>query len=262
MTRLSNEHEEHKTLQAHVENTKKFVLKELETSERLNEFKDRLLRDMTNIEKQGEFQSAVMFTQTLSSWFHPAVQISEGENIKLDQKLDHFASILEKTEADLEQARSEGLLTKNHLTKLINKLDKLAREKLEIEEKILDLLQDQITTDKAGQHRGKLLRDAQEERRQLEISMAQTENQLSILILDLEKWRGNVQRSKENVEKLKQDHNDADFEANTVTDEIEKLKIAAKNKLIMLDSLHKQLEQMIEQLGGKEMNLKEIQVWW
>lgn len=168
--------------------------------------------------------------------------------------------ILEKTEADLEQARSEGLLTKNHLTKLVNKLDKLAREKLEIEEKILDLLQDQITTDKAGQHRGKLLRDAQEERRLLEISMAQTENQLSIAILDLEKWRGNVQRAKDNVERMKLDHNEADFEANNVTDEIEKLKIAAKNKLIQLDSLHKQLEQMIEQLGGKEMNLKEIQV--
>lgn len=57
---------------------------------------------------------------------------------------------MEKTEADVEQARSEGLLTKNHVTKLQNKLDKFAREKLEIEEKILDLLQDQITTDKAS----------------------------------------------------------------------------------------------------------------
>lgn len=50
----STEHEEHKTLNAHVESTKKFVLKELETGEKLNEFKNRLLRDMTNIEKQGE----------------------------------------------------------------------------------------------------------------------------------------------------------------------------------------------------------------
>lgn len=200
-----------------------------------------------------------MFTQPLLTDF-VLVQISEGENIKLDQKLDHFALILEKTESDLDQARSEGLLTKNHLTKLINKLEKLSREKLEIEEKILDLLQDQITTDKAGQHRGKLLRDAQEERRNHEITMASIENQLSLTVLELEKWRGNVQRAKENVEQMKNDHNDADFEANNVTDEIEKLKVATKNKLIWLDTLHKQLEQMIEQLGGKEMNLKEIQV--
>lgn len=167
---------------------------------------------------------------------------------------------MEKTESDLEQARSEGLLTKNHLTKLINKLEKLSREKLEIEEKILDLLQDQITTDKAGQHRGKLLRDAQEERRNMEIAMANIENQLSLAVLDLEKWRGNVQRAKENVEQMKKEHNDADFEADTVTDEIDKLKVATKNKLIMLDTIHRQLEHILEQLGGKEMNLKEVQV--
>lgn len=49
----SNEHEQHKNLQAAIENTRKFTLKELETSEKLNEFKNRLLRDMTNIEKHG-----------------------------------------------------------------------------------------------------------------------------------------------------------------------------------------------------------------
>lgn len=188
------------------------------------------------------------------------MQITESEAIDLDQKIDRFTSILDKTEVDLEEARSEGLLTKNHVTKLINKLEKLARDKLEIEEKILDLLQDQITTDKAGQHRGKLLRNAQEERRNLEIAMAQMENQLSLTVLELEKWRGIVQRAKENVEQMKKEHNDADFDADTVTDEIEKLKVATKNKLIMLDVLHKQLEQLIEQLGGKEMNLKEVQV--
>lgn len=168
--------------------------------------------------------------------------------------------IMEKTDADLEQARSEGLLTKNHITKITNKLEKLAREKLEIEGKILDLLQDQITTDKTGQHRGKLLRNEQEERRKVEILMAQYENQLSHAILELEKWRGVVQRSRENVEQTKKEHNEVDYDANIVTDEIDKLKAATKNKLIMLDSLHKQLEQMIEQLGGKEINLKEVQV--
>lgn len=186
--------------------------------------------------------------------------MAEGENAKLDQKLAHFQSILEKTEIDIEQARSEGLLTKNHLTKLTNKLEKLSRQKLETEEKILDLLQEQITTDKAGQHRSRLLREAQEKRRNLEIQLSETENKLSLTILDLEKWRGLVQKSKENVEKLQKQHNDADFEANTITDEIEKIKATTKNKLIALDAIHRQLEEMIEKLGGKEINLKEVQV--
>lgn len=188
------------------------------------------------------------------------MKLAEADNTKLDQRLDHFTSILEKTDADIELARSEGLLTKNHLTKLTNKLDKLTREKLETEEKILDLLQEQITTDKAGQYRGRLLRDAQEKRRQLEIQMSETENNVSMTILELEKWRGLVQKAKENVERLQKDHNEADFEANNVTEEIEKLKVATKTKLISLDAIHKQLEQMIEKLGGREGNLKELQV--
>lgn len=167
---------------------------------------------------------------------------------------------MDKTDADIEQARSEGLLTKNHLTKLTNKLDKLAREKLDTEDKILDLLQEQITTDKAGQYRSRLLRETQEKRRQLEIQMSETENRVSVTILDLEKWRGLVQKARENVERLQKDHNEVDFEANTVNEEIEKLKSATKTKLIALDFIHKQLEEMIEKLGGREANLKEIQV--
>jgi coiled-coil domain-containing protein 40 len=235
-----NNREEHKTIQASIDNTKKFVLKELETSDKLREFKDRLSRDISNIERQ--------------------VHLLEAESIKLDQQIDHFALILEKTGVDLEQSRSEGLLTKNHVTKLVNKLDKLSREKFDIEEKILELLQEQITTDKAGQHRGRLLRDAQEERRKLEILISQNENQLSNIILDLEKWRGNVQHAKDKVEKLKNDHDDVESEANSVNDEIEKLKSATKSKLIQLDLLHKELEKLIDQMGGREVNLKEAEI--
>jgi coiled-coil domain-containing protein 40 len=192
--------------------------------------------------------------------FLPPVQVSESENIKLDQKLDHFALILDKTEVDLEQTRSEGLLTKNHITKLFNRLERLAREKFELEEKILDLLSEQITTDKAGQHRGRLLREAQDERRNIDIETAQTENKLSLIVLELEKWRGNVQRAKDDVELMKKEHNEADEEVSTVNDEIEQLKQTAKKKLIQLNVLHKQLEQMIDQLGGREMNLKEVEI--
>lgn len=178
----------------------------------------------------------------------------------MDQKLDHFNTILDKTEDDIEQARSEGLLTKNHITKLIGKLEKQAREKLETEEKILDLLQDQITTDKVGEHRGKKLREAQENRRRLEIAMSKTENQLSIRLLDLEKWRGNVQRAKEFMDRLQKEHDEHDREANIINEEIDKLKNCIKNKLIALDTINKQLEQLQSNIGSKGLTLNEARV--
>lgn len=174
--------------------------------------------------------------------------------------MDHFNTILDKTEDDIEQARSEGLLTKNHLTKLMGKLEKQAREKLETEEKILDLLQDQITTDKVGEHRGKILRETQENRRRLEIAMSETENQLSIHLLDLEKWRGNVQKARDNMDRLQKEHDDNDQEANIVNEEIEKLKNCIKNKLITLDTMNKQLEQLQSSIGSKGLTLNEARV--
>lgn len=101
------------------------------------------------------------------------------------------------------KAQQEGLLIENHLKSLRQTLNKQNQKKFELEEQILELLQDQITTDKAGEAQGKTLRETQEKRRELEIAMSDTENQLSIVLLDLEKWRGVVERSKAEVQKMK-----------------------------------------------------------
>lgn len=131
------------------------------------------------------------------------VNKEQEEEDKLSRELDHYALILEQTEADMLKAQQEGLLIENHLKSLRQTLNKQNHKKFELEEQILELLQDQITTDKAGEAQGKTLRETQEKRRELEISMSDTENQLSIVLLDLEKWRGVVERSKVEVQKMK-----------------------------------------------------------
>ncbi len=61
----SNEQQEHKSIKSNIENTRKFINKENEASDKLNEFKTRLLRDMTNIEKQGNFTELKKVTVVL-----------------------------------------------------------------------------------------------------------------------------------------------------------------------------------------------------
>lgn len=111
--------------------------------------------------------------------------------------------ILEQTEADMLKAQQEGLLIANHLKSLRQTLNQQNQKKFELEEQILELLQDQITTDKAGESQGKTLRETQEKRRELEIGMSDTEHKLSIALLDLEKWRGIVEKSKGEVSQIK-----------------------------------------------------------
>lgn len=113
-----------------------------------------------------------------------------------------MAAVVEQTETDLSAANIEGQITENYLKSLRRTLEKQLQEKVKLEEQILELLQDQITTDNASTYRGKILRDTQEKRRTMELNMFGTEQQLSQLMFDLEKWKALVTQDKENIEKL------------------------------------------------------------
>ncbi|XP_040167018.1 coiled-coil domain-containing protein 40 [Anopheles arabiensis] len=233
-------YEEHKVIKSKTEITKKAAAKEMEQNEKLAGFKNRIQGDINSLEKQ--------------------VRKEQEDEDKLKRDLDHYALILEQTEADILKAQQEGLQLENHLKSLRQTLEKQNRKKFELEEQILELLQDQLTTDKAGEAQGKLLRDTQEKRRELEISMSDTENQLSVVLLELEKWRSLVENSKDVLRKAKLEHDELDADANKYNEEIklEKERIAAK--LRKMDALNRELEQLISKAGGQEMNPDELKL--
>uniref|UniRef100_A0A182NF00 Coiled-coil domain-containing protein 40 n=1 Tax=Anopheles dirus TaxID=7168 RepID=A0A182NF00_9DIPT len=233
-------YEEHKVIKSKTEITKKTAAKEMEQNEKLAGFKNRIQADINSLEKQ--------------------VRKEQEDEDKLKRDLDHYALILEQTEADILKAQQEGLLIENHLKSLRQTLEKQNRKKFELEEQILELLQDQLTTDKAGESQGKLLRDTQEKRRELEITMSDTENQLSVVLLDLEKWRSLVESSKEVLRKVKLDHDEQDASANKCNEEIKLVKESIAAKLRKMDSLNRELEQLISKAGGQEMNPDELKL--
>lgn len=92
---------------------------------------------------------------------------------KLMVDVSKMSALVEQTETDLSRANIEGQLIENDLKTLRKRLEKQSNQKIEIEEKILELLQDQITTDSASNIRSKLLRDIQGQRRNAELNMYQ-----------------------------------------------------------------------------------------
>ncbi|XP_055634823.1 coiled-coil domain-containing protein 40 [Toxorhynchites rutilus septentrionalis] len=237
---LESVYEEHKVIKSKTDITKKAAAKEMEQNEKLSGFKSRIQGDINALEKQ--------------------VIKEQEEDDKLTRELDHYALILEQTEADMLKAQQEGLLIENHLKSLRQTLNKQNQKKFELEEQILELLQDQITTDKAGESQGRTLRETQEKRRELEISMSDTENQLSIVLLELEKWRGIVERSKADVQNVKKEHDSMDEEARKYDEEIKVIKEIISAKLRKLDALNRQLEHLINQAGGHELNPDELRL--
>lgn len=121
---------------------------------------------------------------------------------KLMEKIDEMNALLERTESDLAKAKIEGQLLENSTRSLRTKLEKLASEKIAIEEQTLELLQEQMATDQASQNLGKKLRALQERRRNMELTMFETEYKLSQVLLDLEKWKAAFGKNKDNLEEL------------------------------------------------------------
>ncbi|XP_035794870.1 coiled-coil domain-containing protein 40-like [Anopheles albimanus] len=233
-------YEEHKVIKSKTEITKKAAAKEMEQNEKLAGFKNRIQGDIYSLEKQ--------------------VRKEQEDEDKLKRDLDHYASILEQTEADILKAQQEGLLIENHLKSLRQTLEKQSRKKYELEEQILELLQDQLTTDKAGESQGKVLRETQEKRRGLENSMFGTEHQLSVVLLDLEKWRTIVEGSKDVLNRVKSEHDKEDASANKYNEEIKLVKESIAAKLRKMDALNRELEQLIIKAGGQEMNPDELKL--
>lgn len=179
---FSNEYQKQKVIKSNIENTKKAANKEMEQNEKLESYKNRLVGEIDVLEKQLENE--------------------KQDYEKLITKIENLDKILEQTERDLTASNQEGNYVQNQLKSLNTKLVKQGNNKMELEEKILELLQDQITTDKASEFRAKLLRQSQVKRRDLEINMSSTENQLSDVFLDLEKWKGIVNRLREETQSL------------------------------------------------------------
>lgn len=179
---FSDEKQNHKVLDANIDGIKKSAQKEMIQNEKLEAFRTRLNDDIANIEKQYERENV--------------------EFQKISQEIDKFTVVLEQTESDLKKSAQEGIFLQTELSNTRLKLEKQAQKKFDLEEKMLEILQEQMTTDKASQFRMKTLRATQKQRRNMEITMSNTENQLSNILLDLERWKSITTKLKEDVAKI------------------------------------------------------------
>lgn len=237
---LQKEIELQKVTQSNIDGTRKATVREREAFDKLTNYKNRIVNDLMALERDFERDA--------------------DDNQQILQQIDAFTALLEKTDEDFKQARSEGLVVENHLKRLRLQIERQSKQKFTLEEQILELLQDQITSDKASDYRAKLLREAQAKRRQLEINMSNTENQLAIALLDLEKWKSMVARAKDNIDRLQNEHDDVDEVARLIEKDINDVKAQIDGKMRKLTLLNKELDRLIQLAGGHEINPLDMKI--
>lgn len=237
---LHQEYEKHKQLKGHIDGTKKEIHRQSVQNEKLEGFLNRLTGDLQSLERQ-----------------------LNRETKDMEKLLDAFnnkQSIYEQTEVDLKRSELEGVILENQLKDVKHKIELQAKQKVALEEQILDLLQEQISSDKAGQYRAKILRENQEKRRHMEIQMSATENDLSGILLDLERVRGSVSRYQEMQEKFQKDEDEMKGILNKQDDDMRGTLTQINLRQNTLDSLNKQLQEAVDALGGREVSPEENRI--
>lgn len=111
--------------------------------------------------------------------------------------------LLSEIDTTITKAKVENHILDGNLKNLFRANEKVVNDKFIQENAILELLQDQITTDQASKVRGQKIYELQSKRRELEIMMCTNEAQLSEILFELEKIKGIVTRCKTHAEELK-----------------------------------------------------------
>lgn len=120
----------------------------------------------------------------------------------LNRKIEKFTMLIEETEKSLHQASVENHILDGNLKSLLREHERQVNNRTTQENKILELLQEQVTTDQASKKRGRHIRDLQSKRRNMELMMNNTEAQLSEILFEMEKLKGVSARSKDYADDL------------------------------------------------------------
>lgn len=165
-----------------------------------------------------------------------------------------------RIEADLQEASREGSKLQSQIRTTDYNLAKGYERKFKIEEDILRLAQDHLISDKASAYRLKLLNQAQEKRRNVDCSLSKVQNQLAQAMLDVEKLRSVVFKTKTKNNELQATVDEAETKSTNLEDELKRMHSKIELKMQRFEKLNSQVEEIVSTIGEEGGNPTEMKV--
>lgn len=165
-----------------------------------------------------------------------------------------------RIEADLQEASREGSKLQSQIRTTDYNLAKSYERKFKIEEDILRLAQDHLISDKASAYRLKLLNQAQEKRRNVDCSLSKVQNQLAQAMLDVEKLRSVVFKTKTKNNELQATVDEAETKSTNLEDELKRMHSKIELKMQRFEKLNSQVEEIVSTIGEEGGNPTEMKV--
>lgn len=138
---------------------------------------------------------------------------------------------------------------KSELNNTRREIERLIAIKVEIEEKILNLLQEHISCDKVAKYMNKTIKEKRELNRTLEINLVTLENQNSEFQVQIEKQKAANNDIQSYLDELTKEQRQREGELNNMGNSLSQNNLKITNMYRTIDKMSKKLEEAIEKAG-------------
>ncbi|KAF5290868.1 hypothetical protein FQR65_LT11507 [Abscondita terminalis] len=237
---LSNLHDTLRMTVAQLARTKQLCEKEMETNEKLTMFKQRLQADID--------------TTTCN------IQSEKNKQECLTMEIDNILRMMSQTEADLKMKIAENALKNQEFILLTRDLENLTREKVQLDEKILAMLESEMTNNKTAKYLNRLVREVKETNRKNEIMLTKLENSNAKALMDIEVQKCSNIELQQFLDQAVKQLNNTEGELKALEEEDEKLKFFITKKQRTIDLLSNKLDAIVNKQGGVEASPQELKL--
>ncbi|XP_023727369.1 coiled-coil domain-containing protein 40 isoform X2 [Cryptotermes secundus] len=188
------------------------------------------------------------------------IALGKKKKENLEIQLSAVHKVLEQTDKEMQVVMLD-YHKNSHEEKLLQKrVERLSKEKLALEDSILEKLQNQITQDKAAKCLNKVLQGLRNKTRDQEITMVNTENQLTQARLDVEHQKGMNEQTSILLEELKKQVESKENDLQSMESDLRHSMLEAHKKQGALDSLQKKLEELTSKSGVEDLSPQEMKI--
>lgn len=228
---------------AETEQVKKLTKKELSNNERFTMIKNRIEYEVKNCAQQIEDENTKK-----SGW---------------ESSIYELQGILNETEKDIVTITAENSQTEALLSSVCKIYDKILQEKIEVEEKIMSLLQGQLTNDKVASNLTRLLTQAKAKRRDVEIIMAEAQNKSSLVATENESEKFMYDENARALEEIKRQKKQLEDEMDKLQGEIDKYQLIFRKRERQVEILNSKWEKVVgkneEIISPQELKVLELE---
>ncbi|XP_030638701.1 coiled-coil domain-containing protein 40 [Chanos chanos] len=217
-------------------------------------------KSITQEEEQNELLTVLLNRVQLdSATSQKLISQIQNQQEALQAKYSTYTRMLQETENTLNRLNVESGVRQSELTALRKQVEKESATRLELEEKIMSKIQEQLTHDNATKYSHRLTERLAAHKREREAQLSRLENDIATVSLETSEVTLRLEAVARLQAELEQEMSRRHGELSAAEAVIAKLIIVSERKQSTINIYNKKIQQIVESTGHKDLSPLEIQ---